>query len=58
MSSEPPSLMSVPAAGHVGRDRDRAGHAGLGDDVGFLLMEGGGVQHREQLGRLAARAAA
>ena len=40
------------AAGHVGGDRDRAGHAGLGDDVGFLLVEAR-VQHREQLGRLA-----
>ena len=26
------------AAGHVGRDRHRAGHAGLGDDLGFLLV--------------------
>ncbi len=40
------------AAGHVGRDRDRAGHAGLGDDIGFLFVEAR-VQHREQLGRLA-----
>ena len=40
------------AAGHVGRDRDRAGHAGFGDDIGFLLVEAR-VQHREQLGRLA-----
>ena len=40
------------AAGHVGRDRDRAGHAGFGDDIGFLLVEAR-VQHREQFGRLA-----
>ena len=40
------------AAGHVGRDRDRAGHAGFGDDIGFLLMEAR-VQHREQFCRLA-----
>ena len=40
------------AAGHVGRDRDRAGHAGFGDDVGFLLVEAR-VQHRKQLCRLA-----
>ena len=40
------------AAGHVGRDRDRAGHAGFGDDIGFLLVEAR-VQHREQLCRLA-----
>ena len=26
------------ASGHVGGDGDRAGHAGLGDDVGFLLV--------------------
>jgi hypothetical protein len=36
------------AAGHVGRDRDRAGHAGLRDDVGFLFVEAR-IQHREQL---------
>ncbi len=40
------------AAGHVGGDRDRAGHAGFGDDIGFLFVEAR-VQHREQLGRLA-----
>ncbi len=40
------------AAGHVGRDRDRAGHAGFGHDIGFLLVEAR-VQHREQLCRLA-----
>ena len=40
------------AAGHVGRDRDRAGDAGFGDDIGFLLVEAR-VQHREQLCRLA-----
>ena len=40
------------AAGHVGRDRDRAGHAGFRDDIGFLLVEAR-VQHREQLCRLA-----
>ena len=40
------------AAGHVGRDRDRAGHAGFGDDIGFLFVEAR-VQHREQLCRLA-----
>ena len=32
------------AAGHVGGDGDGAGHAGLGDDVGFLLVIAG-VQH-------------
>ena len=32
------------AAGHVGGDGDGAGHAGLGDDVGFLLVVAG-VQH-------------
>ena len=36
------------AARHVGRDRDRAGHAGFGDDIGLELVEAG-VQHREQL---------
>ena len=40
------------AARHVGGDRDRAGHAGLGDDEGLLLVEAG-VQHGEGLGRLA-----
>ena len=40
------------AAGHVGRDRDRAGHAGFGDDIGFLLVEAR-VQHREQFCGLA-----
>ncbi len=40
------------AAGHVGRDRDRAGHARLGHDVGFLLVEAR-IQHREQFCRLA-----
>jgi len=39
------------AAGHVGGDGDRAGHAGLRDDIGFLLVEAG-VQHGEGLGRL------
>ena len=29
------------AAGHVGGDGDRAGHAGLGDDEGFLLVIAG-----------------
>ena len=32
------------AAGHVGGDGDRAGHAGVGDDVGLLLMVTG-VEH-------------
>ena len=32
------------AAGHVGGDRHGAGHAGLGDDVGLLLVIAG-VQH-------------
>ena len=32
------------AAGHVGGDGDRAGHAGLGHDQGFLLVIAG-VQH-------------
>ena len=36
--------MSVAAAGHVGRDGDRPRRAGLGDDVGFLLVVAG-VQH-------------
>ena len=36
------------AAGHVGGDGDRARHAGLGDDEGFLLVEAG-VQHGEVL---------
>src|SRR6185437_3765440 len=27
------------AAGHVGRDRDRTGHAGFRDDIGLLLVE-------------------
>ena len=40
------------AAGHIGRDRDRARHAGLGDDIGFLLVEAG-VEHGEKLRRLA-----
>jgi hypothetical protein len=34
------------AAGHVGGDGDRAGHAGLGYDVGFLLVIAG-VEHVE-----------
>ena len=37
------------AAGHVGGDGDRARHAGLGDDVGFLLVVAG-VQDGEHLG--------
>ena len=36
------------AAGHVGGDGDGAGHAGLGDDVGFLLVIAG-VEDREHL---------
>ena len=40
------------AAGHVGRDRDRARHAGFGDDIGFLLVEAR-VQHGEQFRGLA-----
>ena len=40
------------AAGHVGGDRDRAGHASFGDDIGFLLVEAR-VQHRKQLCRFA-----
>ena len=40
------------AAGHVGGDGDRAGHAGFGDDIGFLLVEAR-VQHREQFCGLA-----
>ena len=46
------------AAGHVGGDGDRARHAGLGDDEGFLLVIAG-VQHivldlalLQQLGKL------
>lgn len=34
------------AAGHVGGDRDRAGDAGLRDDIGFLFVIAG-VQHLE-----------
>ena len=37
------------AAGHVGGDGDRARHAGLRDDVGFLLVVAR-VQDREHLG--------
>ena len=37
------------AAGHVGRDGDRAGHAGLRDDVRLLLVVAR-VEHREHLG--------
>ncbi len=37
--------------GHIGRDRDGAGHAGLGDDIGLLFVEAR-VQHREKLRRL------
>ena len=40
------------AAGHVGGDGDRAGHAGLGDDERLLLVEAG-VEDREGLRRLA-----
>ncbi len=40
------------AAGHVGRDRDRARHAGFGDDIGFLFVEAR-VEHGEELRRLA-----
>ena len=40
------------AAGHVGGDGDGPGHAGLGHDVGLLLVEAG-VQHGELLGSLA-----
>ena len=35
------------ATGHVGGDRDGARHAGLGDDIGFLLVEAG-IEHGEQ----------
>ena len=35
------------AARHVGRDGDRAGHAGFRDDIGLELVEAG-IQHREQ----------
>ena len=41
------------AARHVGGDRDRAGNAGLRDDVGLLLVIAR-VQHREHLGALGA----
>ena len=35
------------AAGHVGGDRDRAGRAGLGDDLALALgVLGLGVEHR------------
>ncbi len=40
------------AAGHVGRDRDRARHARLRDDIGLLLVIAR-VQNREDLGLLA-----
>ncbi len=40
------------AAGHVSRDGDGAGHAGFGDDIGFLFVEAR-VQHREQFRRFA-----
>ena len=40
------------AAGHVGGDGDRAGHAGLGDDERLLLVEAG-VENGESLRRLA-----
>ncbi len=40
------------AARHIGRDRDGARHAGLGHDIGFLLVEAG-VQDGEELGGLA-----
>ncbi len=40
------------AAGHVGRNRDRAGNACLGHDIGFLLVEAR-VQDREQFRLLA-----
>ena len=43
------------AAGHVGGDGDRAGHAGLRDDEGFLLVEAG-VEHGEVLRRPCLRA--
>jgi len=38
------------AARHVGRDGDRAGHAGFRHDVGFLLVEAG-VEHGELFAR-------
>ena len=41
------------AAGHVGGDGDRARHAGLGDDVGFLLVVAR-VEDGEHLGLLGA----
>ena len=37
------------AAGHVGGDRDGPGNAGLGDDIGFLLVIAG-VEDGEHLG--------
>ena len=43
------------AAGHVGGDGDGARHAGLGDDVGLLLVVAG-VQHLEVLEALLAQA--
>ena len=41
MSSVAAELDVGAAAGHVGGDRDRAGHAGLRDDVGLLLVVAG-----------------
>ena len=41
--------MSVPAARHIGGDRDGARHAGLGHDIGFLLVEAG-IQDGKELG--------
>ena len=43
------------AAGHVGGDGDRARHAGLGDDIGFLLVIAG-VEHLEVLDAVLAQA--
>ena len=40
------------AAGHIGRDRDRARHARFGDDIGFLFVEAR-VEHGEEFRRLA-----
>ncbi len=44
------------AAGHVGGDGDGAGHAGIGDDVGFLLVIAG-VEDLDVLDALLAAAA-
>ena len=57
ISALPPSWMSVPRPAMLVAMVTAPGHAGLGDDVGLLLVEAR-VQHGEELGRPCPRAPA